>query len=73
MRSSISKSIWKELKKIHNLFLENYLAVCKTTPFSILLLAFNKNPLKILRMEGILRYINKIRWILSQKLLPIDN
>ena len=57
---SLSKDRWNDIEKIQKLFLTNFLAVRRTTPYSILLLETNNLPLETLGMEQLLRYIKKI-------------
>ena len=51
---SLSKDIWNDIEKIQKLFLTNFLAVRRTTPYPILLLETGSLPLETLGMEQLL-------------------
>ena len=68
---SLSKDKWNDIKKIQKLFLTNFLAVRRTTPYPILLLEIGSMPLEALGMGQLLRYIKKINIMLDNRLPSI--
>ena len=68
---SLSKDRWNDIEKIQKLFLTNFLAVRRTTPYPILLLETGSMPLEALGMEQLLRYIKKINRMPEDRLPSI--
>ena len=68
---SLSKDRWNDIKKIQKLFLTNFLAIQRTTPYPTLLLEIGGMPLAVLGMEQLLRCIKKINKMTEDRLPAI--
>ena len=65
---TISLSAWNEIEKIQKLFLHRQLGVKSSTSYPIMILETSAQPIEVLAMQRVYKYITKVKNMLDHRL-----